>query len=400
MYERKLDLSQLLKQKKSAFLFGPRGVGKTALAQDYLARVQHAESIDLLSLDTYRRYVAEPGLFRLEIEQRLREVPGEETLTVLIDEVQKLPELLDEVHYFIERHRRRVQFLLTGSSARKLKRSGANPGVNLLAGRAWTLKLHPLSLQEFEPDLRKALTIGTLPGIYQETTSSAKRSLKAYVETYLREEVMQESLVRKVNHFIRLLDIAGQVNGEPVNYTAIARDSGVSVKTVQEYFNILVDTLIAFRVVGWSYSIRKQLRQSPKYYFFDCGVLNAIRGELQTELKPGSYRYGKLFETFIVNEIIRANDYRELDYRLHYWRTNTGMEVDLVLARGPNDAPKAVEIKSHSSPKESDLKGLIAFSSENKKARLFCLCQTTRRYSLGPIQVIPWRKGIETILQD
>ena len=395
MYKRKLNLSGLLKQKKSAFLFGPRGVGKTVLAQDYLSLVRHAESIDLLSLEVYRRYVAEPGLFRLEIEQRLRDIPAKETLTVLVDEVQKLPRLLDEVHYLIERHKGQVQFLLTGSSARKLKRSGAN----LLAGRAWTLKLHPLSSQELVPDLRKALTIGTLPGIYQETSSSAKRSLKAYVETYLREEVMQESLVRKIDHFIRLLDVAGQVNGEPLNCTAIARDTGVSVKTVQEYFDILADTLIAFRIDGWSYSVRKQLRQSPKYYFFDCGVLNAVRGELQTELKSSSYRYGKLFETFIVNELSRANDYDESGYRFHYWRTNTGMEVDLVLARGPNDLPRAVEIKSQASPKESDLKGLIAFASENNKANLFCLCQTPRKYTLGPIQVLPWQKGIEVLLQ-
>ncbi len=181
MYERKLNLSTLLRQKKSAFLFGPRGVGKTLLAQDYLTHVQRAESIDLLSLDTYRRYITEPGLFRLEIEQRLREIPSKESLTVLIDEVQKLPDLLDEVHYLIESHKGQIQFLLTGSSARKLKRSDAN----LLAGRAWTLKLHPLSSQELVLDLRKALTIGTLPGIYQETNPSAKRSLKAYVETYL-----------------------------------------------------------------------------------------------------------------------------------------------------------------------------------------------------------------------
>lgn len=395
MYKRKLNLPELLKQNKSTFLFGPRGVGKTVLAQNYLSNAKHAESIDLLSLDTYRRYIAEPGLFRLEIEQRLQDIPNKETLTVLIDEVQKLPELLDEVHYLIERHKRRVQFLLTGSSARKLKRSGAN----LLAGRAWTLKLHPLSSYELNLDLRKALTIGTLPGIYQESLSSARRSLKAYVETYLREEVMQESLVRKIDRFIRLLDIAGQVNGEPTNYTAIARDSGVSVKTAQEYFDILVDTLIAKRIDGWSYSVRKQLRQSPKYYFFDCGVLNAIRGELQTELRPSSYRYGKLFETFIVNELIRANDYKESDYRFHYWRTNTGMEVDLILTRGPRDAPRAVEIKSESSPKESDLKGLMAFASENKNANLFCLCQTSRKYSLGPVQVLPWHKGIEMLLQ-
>ena len=396
MYERKLNLIRLLKHKKSAFLFGPRGVGKTVLAQNYLAQIRHTESIDLLSLDTFRRYITEPGLFRLEIEQRLQDIPSRETLTVLIDEVQKLPGLLDEVHHLIERHRGRVHFLLTGSSARKLKRSGAN----LLAGRAWTVKLHPLSSQEIKPDLRKALTIGTLPGFYQETSSSARRSLKAYVETYLKEEVVQELLIRKVDHFMRLLDIAGQVNGEPVNYTSIARDSGVSVKTAQEYFDILVDTLVAFRIDGWSYSVRKQLRRSPKFYFFDCGVLNAVRGELQTELKPGSYRYGKLFETFVVNELIRANDYVETGYRFYYWRTSTGLEVDLVLSRGPQDAPKAIEIKSQSSPGEADLKGLRAFALENEVANLFCLCQTTRKYSLGPIQVLPWQEGIDVLLGE
>ena len=396
MYERKLNLAKLLGEKKSAFLFGPRGVGKTVLAQNYLTQVPYTESIDLLSLDTFRRYIVEPSLFRLEIEDRLREIPAQETLTVLIDEVQKLPELLDEVHYLIERHRSRVQFLLTGSSARKLKRSGAN----LLAGRAWTLKLHPLSSQEVELNFRKALSIGTLPGFYQETLSSARRSLKAYVETYLKEEVIQELLIRKIDHFIRLLDIAGQVNGEPVNYSSIARESGVSVKTAQEYFDILVDTLIAFRVDGWSHSIRKQLRQNPKYYFFDCGVLNAVRGELQTELKSSSYRYGKLFETFIVNELIRTNDYNETGYRFYYWRTSTGLEVDLILTRGPQDAPRAIEIKSQTSPGESDMKGLRAFASENKIAELFCLCQTTRKYSFGPIQVLPWQQGLEILFRE
>ena len=395
MYHRKLNIFNILgKNSKSAFLFGPRGVGKTVLAQNYLSQVSFFESIDLLNLDTYRRYVSEPGLFRREIEQQRQKLSGKEKLTVLIDEVQKLPSLLDEVHYLIESSKGQIQFLLTGSSARKLKRSGAN----LLAGRAWTFKLHPLSSQELELDLHKALSVGTLPGFYQEPLSSAQRSLKAYVETYLREEIFQELLVRNISQFVRLLDMAGQSNGEPINFTSIARDSGVSPKTAQEYFSILVDTLIAFRIEGWSYSVRKQLRQSPKYYFFDCGVLNAITGELQTELKPKSYRYGKLFETFIVNELIRANDYNESGYRFYYWRTHTGMEVDLILNRNLKDFPKAIEIKSQSSPKESDLKGLISFASENPKASLFCLCQTPRAYSLGPIQVLPWREGIEQLI--
>ena len=370
-------------------------MGKTVLAQEFLRQVAHGKSIDLLNLDTYRRYISEPGLFRSEVEQWLQDIPPKSRLCVCIDEIQKLPELLDEIHYLIERYKGRVQFLLTGSSARKLKRSGAN----LLAGRAWTLKLHPLSSQEVTLNLRKALSVGTLPGIYQESQASAKRSLKAYVETYLKEEIMQELLVRNVEGFIRLLDLAGQANGGPINFTAIAWESGVSVKTAQEYFNILVDTLVVFRIDGWSYSVRKQLRQGPKFYFFDCGVLNAIRGELQSELKVSSYRYGKLFETFIVNELIRANDYSESDERFYYWRTNTGMEVDLVLSRGPNDSPLAIEIKSHSSPRESELKGLLAFAQENKRARPICLCQTPRKYSLGAIEVWPWQEGVEQIMQ-
>lgn len=146
--------------------------------------------------------------------------------------------------------------------------------------------------------------------------------------------------------------------------------------------------------------MRKQLRQSPKYYFFDCGVLNAVRGELQTELRVGSYRYGKLFETLVVNELIRANDYNEMGYRFHYWRTNTGMEVDLVLTRGPQDTPVAIEIKSQPSPGESDLKGLSAFASENEAAKLLCLCQTPHKYSLGAIQVMPWQQGIHALLEQ
>ena len=313
------------------------------LAQDFLHPLPHTININLLNLDIYRRYISEPHLFRLEIEDKLRSIPQKDILTVLIDEIQKLPELLDEVHYLLEQYKKRVQFLLTGSSARKLKRSG----VNLLAGRAWTLRLHPLSSQELEINLQKALSIGTLPGIYQESKVSAKRSLKAYAETYLKEEISQELLVRNINSFIRLLDLAGQMNGEPINFTKIARDSGVSVKTAQEYFDILVDTLVVFRIDGWSHSIRKQIRQAPKYYFFDCGVLNAINGELHTELKSNTYRYGRLFETFVVNEIIRANDYKELRYRFYYWRTNTGAKVDLILTRGPQDSPKAIEIKSN-----------------------------------------------------
>ena len=357
MINRKLNIVALLKDGHSAFLFGPRGVGKTVLANQFVDQAPHSVFIDLLSLESYRRYVAEPGFFREELEQHLQKISTSKRLVVLIDEVQKMPDLLDEVHYFIEKYKPRIQFLLTGSSARKLKRQG----VNLLAGRAWTLRLHPLSSQEINISLQRALTIGTLPEFYQYEDSHAKRSLTTYVDTYLREEVLQEALVRQTNNFVRFLDVSGQMNGSPANYTAVARDCGVSTKTAREYFQILSDTLLAFRVDGWRHSIRKQLRQSPKYYIFDCGILNAMTGELNTELRAGTYRYGKLFETFVVNELVRANDYLESRFRFHYWRTSTGREVDLIMTRGSDDVPKAIEIKSGSMPKESDLKGLSAF---------------------------------------
>lgn len=395
MINRRLNLCELLKSGHSAFLSGPRGVGKTVLANHFLDQVLHSVLVDLLSLESYRRYVAEPGLFRAEIEQHLQRHSASERLVVFIDEVQKMPELLDEVHYLIEKYKPWIQFLLTSSSTRKLKRTG----VNLLAGRAWTLRLHPLSSQELDIDLNRALTIGTLPEYYQSENSHATRSLKTYVDTYLREEILQEAIVRRANNFVRFLDISAQVNGNPVNYSAVARDCGVSTKTAQEYFQILSDTLLAFRIDGWSHSIRKQLRQSPKFYVFDCGVLNAMAGELNSELRVGSYRYGRLFETLVVSELIRANDYSESMFRFNYWRTSTGMEVDMIMTRGFNDIPKAIEIKSSSAPKESDLKGLAAFAKENEKACLYCLCRTPREYKVGNVTVLPWQEGIEYLFQ-
>lgn len=383
-----MDLA-VLGRAQSAFLFGPRGVGKTSLARKFLGAKSGVLEIDLLETDQFSRYIRRLGRFRQEVESAL-DRPG--PLTVFIDEVQKIPGLLDEVHSLIERHKGRLQFLLSGSSARKLKRGGAN----LLAGRAWTLHLHPLTHREVKLDLSRALQFGTLPAIYLEGPAP-ERTLRAYVDTYLKEEIMQEALVRNISGFSRFLDVAGQMHGEPVNFTAVARDSGVSVKTAQEFFSILVDTLVAFRIDGWSRSIRKQLRQSPKFYFFDCGVLNAIRGELQTELRESSFRYGKLFETFMILEMIRLNDYSEAGYRFAYWRTNTGLEVDAVLFKGVGRPPTAVEVKSKSSPGAEDFHALKSFLSENPGSSLMCLCTTPRVYKVGEVQVLPWIEGLRRL---
>lgn len=183
------------------------------------------------------------------------------------------------------------------------------------------------------------------------------------------------------------------MNGEPVNFTKIGRDCGVSIKTVQDYYSILVDTLIAFRLDGWSHSVRNQLRQQPKFYWFDCGVLNAIRGELGTAPAESSSRFGNLFETWVVQEMIRLNDYAETDFRFHYWRTNTGMEVDLVLSHDATSPLRAIEIKSAPAPVLEDVSGLASFQSENPGVELWCVCRTPRAYTIGDVQFLPWKEA-------
>lgn len=388
MIHRQFDLGKALGRHRSAFLFGPRGVGKTWLCRDFLRKQKLSFEVDLLRHDLYVRYLKEPGAFRAEVEGALN---PRGVLTVFVDEVQRLPDLLNEVHSLLESVPGRVRFLLTGSSARKLKRGGAN----LLAGRALVLHLHPLTSMEGAGDLARTLRFGSLPGIYNDDAPGPR--LKSYVEVYLKEEIQQEALVRKVESYVRFLDVAAQMNGEPLNFSAIARDIGVDTKTAQEYVSILTDTLVAFRVEAWSWSVRKRLRHSPKIYFFDCGVLNAIRGELNSALRPSTFAYGKQFETYVVQEMHRLNDYANGDYRFFYWRTNIGTEVDLVLSKGPSAQPIALEIKSSSSPGPRDVVGLKAFATENLGSRLICLCQTPRFFRRDGVEFYPWKEGLANL---
>lgn len=392
MINRKLNLSKLLGKRHSSFLFGPRGVGKTVLSSNFIKKQQGSLTINLLSHELYARYLQEPGLFRNEIENKIRRTKH---LCIFIDEIQKMPSLLDEVHYLIETYKNKIQFLMTGSSVRKLKREGTN----LLAGRAWNLKLHPLSTIEMKLDINKTLQIGSLPAIYltNEDNKVKFRILKAYVENYIKEEILQEAIVRRADRFIRFLDVAGQMNSETINFTQVGKDAGVSTKTAQEYYSILEDTLLVHRLDGWSYSVRKQIRQGPKYYFFDCGIINTIRGELESKIKPGTFRYGRLFESFIIQECFRYNDYEEKDYKFSYWRTNTGLEVDLIIKKSVSKKPIAIEIKSKPNPTMKDLRALTSFASENDVAKLLCLCTTPRSYKVENIEILPWLEGIQSI---
>ncbi|MBI1860928.1 MAG: ATP-binding protein [Deltaproteobacteria bacterium] len=371
-------------------LFGARGTGKTALIHQTFSALKNTVVIDLLRGRAYQRYVSDPSLFGDEMREAVKR--KREPLVVAIDEVQRVPALLDEVHSLMEEHKGQIVFLLTGSSARKLKRGEAN----LLAGRAVTRHLHPLSSLETPLELARALQYGTLPGVYLDADTEIS-TLESYVGTYLQEEIQQESIVRRVDRFTRFLDFAGQLNGEPINFAKLGAQCGVAGKTVLEYYSILEDTLLASRLNGWSHSIKKQLLQAPRFYLFDCGVLNAINGELRTELKSNGFRYGKLFENLVVQELFRANDYLDLGLKFHYWRDKDGHEVDIIVSRNLTVPLAAIEIKSSPHPTAADCSGFKSFAAEYPKVQRFCFCTTPRSFDRSQIRFMPWQDGVLNI---
>jgi predicted AAA+ superfamily ATPase len=388
MLQRALNLSKSLGKNTSSFIFGARGVGKTRLCGEYLSQMeQSGESVlkyDLLENETYQRFLKKPELLRSEVESHMRRV---QSAIVFVDEVQKVPALLDEVHLLYERYLGRLRFLLSGSSARKLRRLGTN----LLAGRAITLKLHPLLNAEFSQASLDNARLGSLPGIII-SNERPHDSLRSYVATYLKEEIQQEALVRKVGAFSKFLEIAGQYHGEIINSSKIAEYAGTTPQTVTEYFSILEDTLLAWRLPGWSASQVKQLRTSPKLFLFDNGVATALRGELGIEMLESSSRSGKMFEARVIQECFRINDYDQRDLKFSYWRTNNGIEVDLIISRGAGRPLAAVEIKSTTSPEMKEMKGLSRFALDYPDVPHYCVCQAPRRYEIGRVEVIPFEE--------
>jgi predicted AAA+ superfamily ATPase len=386
MVLRSLKLSKSLGKKTSALLFGARGVGKTRLCSAYLNKLEASgENVlryDLLQNDTYQRFLKRPELFRGEVESHLQKA---KSALVFVDEVQKVPAILDEVHSLYERFQGRVRFLLSGSSARKLRRLGSN----LLAGRAITLRLHPLLQSEFPQSTSENAQIGSLPGIIIDN-ERPQDSLRSYVATYLKEEIQQEALVRKVDAFAKFLEVAGQYHGEIINSSTIAAYAGVSSQTVSEYIDILEDTLLAWRLPGWHASRTKQLRTSPKLILFDNGVASALRGELGIDTVESSSRYGKMFEARVIQECFRINDYETLDLKFSHWRTNSHAEVDLIVSRGAGRPLAAIEIKSSTAPEEKHVSSLKRFAQDYPKVPHFCVCQSPRRYKLGAVEIIPF----------
>lgn len=385
-YERIVNLPE----DYSFFLFGPRQVGKSTLVKQ-IFHEENTLTYNLLNFDVVRKLNRDPSLFREEIKSR----DHKKITHVFIDEVQKLPWLLDEVHYIIEETKNPPYFILTGSSARKLKKTG----VNMLAGRAIKKYLFPLTFPELystekeKLSLQKILELGTLPVVYlSETGERAREILKSYVGTYLKEEIKEEALVRNLNAFSDFLLFASEENGNIINYSNISQDIGLSSNSVKEYYQILEDTLIGFKLEPLKKSVRQRISKSPKFYFFDTGVQRALSEKLSVPLYKGMTEYGRTFEHWLIKEIVHLTKYKEKDYRLSYYRTENGVEVDLIVEM-PSKQIFAIEIKASENPVFNDLKGLISFKNNFPKAKLYCASLTKYPRSLERgITVLPWQE--------
>ena len=340
MYNRIFDIENRLDE--GMFLFGARQVGKSTLLKQ---RFPQAVYIDLLNSDLRKRFKQSSALFK----EMLVKYPAE-TL-VIVDEIQKVPELLDEVHSLMVDHG--LFFILSGSSARKIKKSGANQ----LGGRAIPEALYPLVSAEItDYDLDRAIQNGMIPRHY--TVQNAKNRIKAYVTLYLKEEIIEEAAVRNVDDFERFMEVAAISDGEIINYENIATDCGVSANTVKSYFQILYDSLIGYEIPAYRKVIKRRLTQAPRFYYFDVGVANYLMHRHQ--LEPGTPEYGHAFEHLVMQEIIAYLGYKgELD-QLSYWHAYTGEEVDAVIG----DARIAIEMKSTEDVQRKHLSGLKDFSPD------------------------------------
>ncbi|MEJ2025234.1 MAG: DUF4143 domain-containing protein, partial [Deltaproteobacteria bacterium] len=304
---------------------------------------------------------------------------------VILDEAQKIPQLLDEVHWLIEN--KGLRFILCGSSARKLKRGRAN----LLGGRAWRYEMYPLCWPEIKRfDLMRALAHGLIPLHYLQ--DQYRKSLKAYVQDYLKEEVFAEGLTRNIPAFSRFFDAVGYSHGHLINYANIARECGVDAKTVKEYFQILIDTFIGTRVEPFKKRKGRQIiGKASKFYLFDVGVAGTITGRRIHEER--GLEFGQAFEHFILMQLQAHSSYEELDYPINFWRTKTGLEVDFILGSGE----VAIEVKGAGRLHPGDLKPLLAFVEEYSPRIAIIVCNEKRRRIHDNIWVLPWREFLDDL---
>lgn len=373
-FKRLLQLPDI--NKKTVFLWGPRKTGKTYFINHFLGE-DHI-LIDFLKSDVFAEYSLRPSLLRERFE---KVSSGGKRKPIVIDEIQKCPALLDEIQWLIENTGQ--GFLLTGSSARKMKKSAAN----LLGGRAWRRELRPLTTAEI-PDfsLARALKNGLLPSHY--LSDSPEEELRGYVADYLREEIAREAVVRNLPSFGEFLRVAAVTSGELIVYNNIAREVGIEARSIRNYFEILEDTLLGFRVSPWTKGTKRKPVETDKFYLFDVGLANYL---CRREPVPGTPEYGLMFEQFILMELSAYKSYRDPDMDLRFWRTHTKQEVDFVI----NDLELAIEIKSGTA-NQSDLKHLTALYEEKKVGNRIIVCQEKMPRILkdryGDVLILPWEE--------
>lgn len=368
---RLIDLPSLLKE-KSYFLFGPRQTGKSSLIRHAFP---FAKVYNLLDDGVFHEFNSRPG--------RLKEEAAPTDKFIIIDEIQRIPALLNQVHLLIEE--RGIHFLLTGSSARKL-RSG---GINLLGGRARTAHLHPLVTAELGNlfNLDTALNAGLLPSIYFSSNPTA--DLKSYVGSYLKNEIAAEALTRNIPAFARFLTVAALCNTQMINFTNVANDAQVKRTTVYDYYDILKDTLLIHELPAFLKGTNRKPLSSSKYYFFDIGVARQLQG--RSFFTSGTTEFGDAFETFIINEVFAFSDYvRAMDLR--FWRSNSELEVDLII-----DDHTAIEIKGKAHVHNDDIRTLRAIAQEHSFKRYYCVCLEQRRRKVGDVEIVPYKEFLSML---
>ena len=365
MYIRKLSLED--ENNDSVFLWGARQVGKTTLLEQLYPQARY---YDLLQAKEFERFLRRPSLLSEELESM------KEGDLVIIDEIQKVPQLLDEIHALI--HKKKIRFILSGSSPRKLIRSGAN----LLGGRALKKILHPLVSSEI-PDfnLIKAVNNGLIPRHYM--INNPWERFRAYIGVYLNEEIREEALSRNLKTFSRFLEVAAISNGEMIVYKNIAQDCGIDLRTVKEYFEILNDTLIGYLIPGFKETVKRRAIQAPKFYFFDVGIANYLLN--RKNILPGTEIFGHAFEHLIIQELIAYLDYMQSPENLTYWRTSSGYEVDVIIGRGR----VAIEIKSTDEVLSRHLKGLKAFKEDFSDARVIIVSLDKYPRVMNGVEIFP-----------
>lgn len=375
MFKRLLNIP--LKTRKSFFLFGPRGVGKTTWLKQNLP---DALFLNLLKSDAYNRLAANPGFIR-------QMIPPNYNGWIIIDEIQRIPELLNEVHDLIESEKH--IFILTGSSARKLREKG----VNLLAGRALTYYMHPVTTieQEGEFNITKSLYLGNLPARFSE--HDPQKYLKDYVQAYIREEVLQEGLTRNIGHFTRFLETASFSQASIVNTSEIARETGIERSLAENYFSIVEDLLIGTRLPVFTRKAKRKMISHQKYYYFDSGVFRAIRPK--GPLDSDSEMNGPAMETLVFQELRAINDYMECDYQIYFWRTKNGLEVDFILY-GPKGLI-AVEVKSSPHVHPKNLRGLKEFKKDYPVAKCFLFYGGDTPLYFDDIHVLPIAQALKNL---